>query len=449
MMEILQNIITAFTTENELMITIISLPLLIIDITVNMLLVTTFLDIKTTKKQRILYVSILVILCFIVRNFVPDPFATILNMLIAPLSVGIIFKASALKSFLSGIIIFGIGLLLELIFSKLIFILTHASFINLMYIPLYRIIVSLCIYACVFLLYKIIKKHNFSLSFLGNLNKHTKKLLFINLILATLIIGFQFFLVFYYTDANSMLLNIFNIISLIAYFIISVLSFISTTELSITTENLEREQLSKQTLQLFYDDISAFKHDFGNILNGVGGYIFAEDIEGLKKYYTQLMKDYKQLDNLATLNPSIVNNHAIYNVLATKYHRANQLGIKINLEIFIDLNSLHMKIYEFTRILGILMDNAIEAAKECDEKIINVCIRKADNRNMQVLIVENTYNNKNVDTEKIFQKGVSSKPGNTGLGLWEVHKILKKNNNLNLFTTKNDVFFRQQLEIFY
>ena len=161
------------------------------------------------------------------------------------------------------------------------------------------------------------------------------------------------------------------------------------------------------------------------------------------------MKDYKQLDNLATLNPSIVNNHAIYNVLATKYHRANQLGIKINLEIFIDLNSLHMKIYEFTRILGILMDNAIEAAKECEEKIINVCIRKADNRNMQVLIVENTYNNKNVDTEKIFQKGVSSKPGNTGLGLWVVHKILKKNNNLNLFTTKNAVFFRQQLEIFY
>ena len=40
------------------------------------------------------------------------------------------------------------------------------------------------------------------------------------------------------------------------------------------------------------------------------------------------------------------------------------------------------------------MDNAIEAAKECDEKIINICIRKADNRNMQVLIIENTYTNK-------------------------------------------------------
>lgn len=449
MMEILQNIITAFTTENELVNFIISIPFTVIDALVIMLLVITFLEIHSSKKQRILYVISTSLLCFINRNVVPDPYATILNMFILPLNIYFVFKTSKLKAFIAEIIAFALGLLLELIFSNLIYVFTKTSFTSLMYVPIYRIAVSLCIYSCIYILYRIIKKYNFSLSFLGNLNKHTKKLLFINLILATLIIAFQFFLVFYYTDVNSMLLNILNIISLIAYFIISVLSFISTTELSITTENLEREQLSKQTLQLFYDDISAFKHDFGNILNGVGGYIFAEDIEGLKKYYTQLMKDYKQLDNLATLNPSIVNNHAIYNVLATKYHRANQLGIKINLEIFIDLNSLHMKIYEFTRILGILMDNAIEAAKECEEKIINVCIRKADNRNMQVLIVENTYNNKNVDTEKIFQKGVSSKPGNTGLGLWEVHKILKKNNNLNLFTTKNDVFFRQQLEIFY
>lgn len=68
---------------------------------------------------------------------------------------------------------------------------------------------------------------------------------------------------------------------------------------------------------------------------------------------------------------------------------------------------------------------------------------------MQLLIVENTYTNKDVNTDKIFEKGYSTKQGNTGLGLWEVRQILKKNNNLNLFTTKNDEFFTQQFEIFY
>ena len=58
---------------------------------------------------------------------------------------------------------------------------------------------------------------------------------------------------------------------------------------------------------------------------------------------------------------------------------------------------------------------------------------------------------KDVDTDKIFEKGESSKTkqGNTGLGLWNIRQILNKNNNLNLFTSKNNQFFRQQFEIYY
>ena len=65
-----------------------------------------------------------------------------------------------------------------------------------------------------------------------------------------------------------------------------------------------------------------------------------------------------------------------------------------------------------------------------------------------LLIVENTYKNKDVDTEKIYEKGFSTKHGNSGLGLWKVRQILIRNNNLNLFTTKNDEYFKQQLEIY-
>ena len=61
---------------------------------------------------------------------------------------------------------------------------------------------------------------------------------------------------------------------------------------------------------------------------------------------------------------------------------------------------------------------------------------------------KNTYKNKDVDTEKIYEKGFSTKPGNSGLGLWKVRQILIRNNNLNLFTTKNDEYFKQQLEIY-
>lgn len=48
-----------------------------------------------------------------------------------------------------------------------------------------------------------------------------------------------------------------------------------------------------------------------------------------------------------------------------------------------------------------------------------------------------------------MKKGFSTKTGNTGLGLWEVRQILKRNDNLNLFTSKDSEYFKQQLEIYY
>ena len=143
------------------------------------------------------------------------------------------------------------------------------------------------------------------------------------------------------------------------------------------------------------------------------------------------------------------NNDGIYNLLTKKYNEAESKDIKVNISFLLDLNTLHMKIYEFGRILGILLDNAIEASSECKEKIINLTFRNDEKNHRQLIIVENTYNNKDVDTEKIFEKGVSGKDNHTGLGLWEVRKIIRKNNNINLHTSKNEKYFSQQLEIYY
>ncbi len=108
-----------------------------------------------------------------------------------------------------------------------------------------------------------------------------------------------------------------------------------------------------------------------------------------------------------------------------------------------------MKIYEFARILGILLDNAIDAASICNEKILNIEFRNDAKNKRNIILIENTYNNKDVDIDQIFNKGITGKENHTGLGLWEVRQILKKNNNVNLYTDKNDKYFLQQLEIYY
>ena len=108
-----------------------------------------------------------------------------------------------------------------------------------------------------------------------------------------------------------------------------------------------------------------------------------------------------------------------------------------------------MPIYEFSRILGILLDNAIEASKECEEKHINLIFRESRKQHVQIIIIENTFLNQDVDTKKIFEKGISGKENHSGIGLWEVNQIIKKNNNSILKTTKNDKYFRQELHIYF
>ena len=108
-----------------------------------------------------------------------------------------------------------------------------------------------------------------------------------------------------------------------------------------------------------------------------------------------------------------------------------------------------MPIYEFSRIIGILIDNAIEAAKECEEKIVNLIFRASPRNSVQIITIENTYKDKNIKLDNIFNKGFSGKNNHSGIGLWEVKQIEKKHNNIVLHTTKDSKYFKQQLEIYY
>lgn len=450
-MEIFQTIWTALTTENERLFNLISIPLFFVDAYVIMLLFTTVLNIPKTQKQQLLYVLIVPILGLIINISIPSPYCKFIEIILDFILIFYIFKTTIIKSILSGFLSLNIITVLEIIFARiylLIFGTTYEQFIN---VPIYRLIVISIIYFTIFILSKLVDHFKLYLPLIDIMDKNTKLNLLFNLILGIVIIITQFYLIGFYNDRLPSFIILLNVISLVAYFSVSIYSLTRISKLQIANQNLEEAQLYNKSLRILHDNIRAFKHDFSNIVQAIGGYVDSKDLDGLGNYYSQLLEDCQRVNNLTTLSPDVINNPAIYSILASKYHRADEIGIKINLDVFLDLNEVNMKIYEFTRILGILMDNAIEASSKCDEKVINVSIRKDFKCPRQLLVIENTYTNKDVDTDKIFEKGYTSKTEESashGLGLWEVRQVLKKNNNLNLYTTKNDQFFNQQLEIY-
>lgn len=448
MMETIQVIWNSLNVENPDIITILTIPFAFMEVFISMLIFTTLLNIISTKKQKILYVILVSIFSIISKLFIPNPYNAFINLLVIFLSISFIFKTKILQGVICLLFPPIIAALLESILAKFYYSIFQIDYLVGGNIPIHRLVGTLIIYFVMFLIYLLLKYCKLNISKLQVLNKKKRILLIFNTILGVILICMQIYVTYFYSSVLPFYIVLLSLIALLTYVSISLYTIFTVSELETTSTNLEEAQLYNKTLEILQDNTRAFRHDFSNILQGMVGYIDNNDMVGLKKYYSQLVEDIQQTNNLTTLSPKVVNNPAIYNVLANKYHKADNLGIKIHLEAFLDMNELQMKIYEFTRILGILMDNAIEAASECENKVINVTFRKDTRKNMQLLIIENTYKDKNINTETIFEKGYSTKKGNTGLGLWEIRQILKRNTNLNLFTTKNSDFFIQQFEIF-
>ena len=447
-MNFLNNIWLSITTENEMLTKIIGLPFIFIEVTISMLLFTSIFRISASKKQKIIYVLITSLIGIICSTFIPKPYSNIITLIAMPITVMLVFKVGILKALFAEFLPTICIVVSEIIIARIFLLIFSTDYATCSNIPFYRLIINLSIYAFLFGIYKLIQYLKFNINMLDHISIKSKHTLILNAIIAMLVIFIQIYLIVFYNDKLPTFIILINIISLIAYFTISIYSLVKTMKLEKTTADLEQEKLYNKTLQILHDNVRAFKHDFSNIIAGIGGYIATKDMDGLEKYYKQLLQDCNQVNNLSSLSPDSINNPAIYTVLANKYYKADSLGIKINLETFVDFNNLHMGIYEFTRVLGILMDNAIEAASECAKKIINVIIRNDVQCNRQLLIIENTYNNKDVNIDRLSEKGYSTKPNNTGLGLWEVNKIIKRHKNLACFTSKTPEFFKQQFEIY-
>lgn len=447
-MEMLNNIWIALSTENVEFVNFMMVPISFIEAHLILMLFMNSLNIPGTKNQKFIYIISSSVCTIINSFFVPEPFKLFLNYIIIYILIYIIFKQSPLKTLIALFLPMIVFALTNVLILKIYIELLNIPYEQASIVPIYRFLYLLIVYSVIALVIFIFKHKNFKIKILEDFDKKTKRFIIINFTLGLFTILLQAIILFYYIDFAELSIIVSNFIVLVIYFFINLYTLSKITKLTITTRELETAEAYNKSITALYDNVKGFKHDFDNIVSAIGGYVETNDMKGLKEYYHSLRDDCQKSNNIATLNPNIINNPAVYSILCSKYNKADSLGIKINLEFFVDLKNFNIKSYEFSRILGILLDNAIEAASECDEKLININFRTEFKRNRNVVIISNTYKDKSVNTEKIFEKGKSGKPNHSGLGLWEVRQYMNKNENLNLYTTKDDKYFTQQLEIY-
>lgn len=449
MTQFLNNIWLALSSENEVLMNFLAVPFTIIENYLSMKIFLTLFNIKASKKQILIYVLFTLIISLLSSNFILAPFNVIINYTCIIILIKLLFKLSIFKCFVSLIVSsFAFGITSTLVQNPYLSLLNISTdtFIN---IPIYRIPYLVILDIIIIILILLLKKSK-SISFdsFDSLDKTTMPILYANIFIGFLTLILQLIITAFYIEIVPLIITLLSFILLISFLLLSIYSFTRMIKLANITKDLESAEEYNKSLQILYDKVKGFKHDFDNIVSTLDGYIETNDMIGLKDYFSEVKKDCKLTNNLSIINPRTINHPGIYSLLNNKYFKATSLGISFEFEYFMDLSNLQINFYKLSRALGILLDNAIEAAEKCDEKVIKVSFIRENRNHRSLITIQNTYLNKNIDLEKIYEKGESSKENHSGIGLWVVRNYVKNSKIADLYTSKTEKFFIQELSLY-
>ena len=247
----------------------------------------------------------------------------------------------------------------------------------------------------------------------------------------------------------------FNCILFACYFIISTVLIVNIIKAHMEKVDIEMRQDSYNRLQEYtnqienmYSSLRSFKHDYSNIMLSLSGYIEANDMEGLRDYFDKeilpLSKNITK--NTAHINQLInIKTTELKSIISSKLLYAIELNINVSIEVTDEVTSIPMDTLDLCRVIGIFLDNAIEATLETDRPTIRFALINLDTE--YIFIISNTFLEKGIPYATLSKPNVSTKGVNRGIGLYNAHEIIAKYNHVFLDTEIKNKSFVQRLQI--
>lgn len=193
------------------------------------------------------------------------------------------------------------------------------------------------------------------------------------------------------------------------------------------------EEVHKQLIET----IRKKQHDFNNQISAVYSlHIVAKDYDELvsmqRDYCGELLRDNRYSRLLSGGSPIIIG------FLYSKFMEAERKGCNIEFDVKIDKMICRIPQYKIVEILGILLDNAIEAVSNQDSKGIYVKVNEAAN-SIYIVVKNDSEIISRQEFVKFTQPGYSTKGKGRGTGLAKLVDMLKEHDcELNIYFEKNE-----------
>lgn len=246
-----------------------------------------------------------------------------------------------------------------------------------------------------------------------------------------------------------------NVLHISGYLLVMLLLLFAMRHSYLEKMQTEAKQKALQDLQdythhleIMYNGLRSFKHDYINILLSMSGYIANNDMGELKQFFeTKIFPtknlidqgDYKlnQLSNIGVLE--------IKSLLCAKLIYAHESGIDVTIDVPDRVDSFPMDTVDLARILGIFLDNAIEASPTAEQPQIGLNIIRHEAG--VSIIISNRFQDNGTALYKLKQSGFSTKTEHQGIGLSNAQKIISSYDNVLLETTMQRNCFMQHMEL--
>ncbi|WP_143314607.1 GHKL domain-containing protein [Clostridium sp. HBUAS56017] len=291
--------------------------------------------------------------------------------------------------------------------------------------------------------------------FLTKLKNYNHIMIFTSITITVLLLSYIFMLRFFlkFVNENFIALYTLSVFFFLTIFILVIYFALRFIKLSIKQTFIDKEnkQLKEYSTMLenMSTDLRRFKHDYINILSTLGEFINEEDINGLKGYYSkELLPESEKIINRDKY-VSLLKNIKITPLkalISSKIIYAQSRGIDTRVEILDEIDDLPIRTFDICRIIGIFLDNAIEATLLCDKKFIHLAFVKTDDS--IVIIILNTCLEDSPPVYKIYDKDFSTKGTDRGIGLKTVKDMLNDSyKHILLNTTMENCIFKQEMII--
>ena len=210
---------------------------------------------------------------------------------------------------------------------------------------------------------------------------------------------------------------------------------------------IAQQRLYEQDLEMIRREVRTFRHDYKNLLAGLSQQAGEGELEGLLHTLSELDAGFdSRLGKKIQASTQIGNLQIpeVRSLLLSKLTIMREKGVECCLEVLYPVTFVNMDVWDFVRCLGILIDNAVEAAPNAGKPWVEIVLLA---QNGQVFLrVSNSCTNI-IDPAKMWDEGWSTKGAGRGLGLYSYQRILENYPNTSPCTSWENGIFIQELTV--